>query len=260
ERDLAKIRSASLAWQTEEQVYRDYFDEDFEDEPELDRQFQSYHVFFLEPDGDEFRFETEGPNLDLPEDPEEEDWNGTEVPGEGVIGCSAAVCLAAPVAVVDFSEHSRYEDGSSSGPDIDQCIVSGKSGERVTPEDYYRSLLSPEAFQKIETLRAKIVAVLQKHGLEVMPLGRGYSFPFGYRPRIHVTNFSGAAMVERRDCRTSAQSSNSLDCFTSASVVGGSIRPPNSRSTTADLGFFGSARGSDATFAQPTTAETPPLW
>ena len=66
-------------------------------------------------------------------------------------------------------------------------------------------------------------------------------------------------MVESRDCRTSAQSSNLPDCLTSASDVGGSSRPPYARSTTADFGFFASSRASERTLANPTTAETPPL-
>ena len=78
------------------------------------------------------------------------------------------MCLAAPVALVDFSDRALYEDGSSSGPDIEQCIVSGKSGERVTPEDCYRNVFGAEAFEKIETLRAKVVAVLRKRGLAVL--------------------------------------------------------------------------------------------
>jgi hypothetical protein len=166
ERDLRKIRGASLRWQTEpeEPVYGD---DDYDDEPPLDREFQSYHVFFVVPDGDEFRYETEGETVEPPEDPEEE-WIEATVPGEGLIGCAAAVCLAAPVAVVGFSDRSQYEDGTSAGADINQCIVSDKSGERVTPEAYYRSQLSPEAFKKLESLRAKIVAVLQKHRLAVL--------------------------------------------------------------------------------------------
>ena len=88
---------------------------------------------------------------------------------------------------------------------------------------------------------------------------RCYIPAFGYRARIHSTNFAGASIVESRDCRTKAQSSNLPDCLTSASDVGGSSRPPYARSTTADFGFFGSSRPSDSTLAIPTTAETPPL-
>ena len=167
ERDLRKIRGASLQWQTEpeEPVH---WDDDYDDEPPLDREFQSYHVFFVTPDGDEFRYETEGETVEPPEDLDEEEWTETTVPGEGRIGCAAAVCLAAPVAVVDFSDRSQYQDGTSTGADINQCIISDDPREKVTPEAYYRSQLSPEAFQKLENLRAKIVAVLQKHRLAVL--------------------------------------------------------------------------------------------
>src|SRR5262249_23295263 len=81
----------------------------------------------------------------------------------------------------------------------------------------------------------------------------GQILAFGYRARIHSTNCSGAAIVEWRPCRTSAQSVNSLDCLISERGVSGSSRLVNSRSTTADFEFFGSSRGSDLTVASPTT-------
>ena len=67
-------------------------------------------------------------------------------------------------------------------------------------------------------------------------------------------------MVERRPCRTSAQSPNFPLSLISFKVTGGSIRPAYSRSTTADLALRGSGRGSERTIANPTTAETPPEW
>jgi hypothetical protein len=70
------------------------------------------------------------------------------------------------------------------------------------------------------------------------PLGSLQILTPGYRAAIHCTNFSGAAMVESRPCRTSAQSSNLPDCLISASVVGGSRRAVNSNSTTADFGIL----------------------
>jgi hypothetical protein len=36
--------------------------------------WQSYHLFFLAPDGDEFHFEDETEGMEQPEDPEEQDW------------------------------------------------------------------------------------------------------------------------------------------------------------------------------------------
>jgi hypothetical protein len=179
ERDLRKIRGARLEWQTEtdEPVYsHDEFEEDFDDEPPMDQEFQSYHVFFLVPDGDEFRFETETETEGFePPDPldegdveNEEDGGETTVPGKGLIGCAAAVCLTVPVAIVEYSSRSEYADGTASGGDVDRSIYSDDPKRIVTPEAYYRSQVSAQAFQKLEGLRAKIVAVLQKHRLEVL--------------------------------------------------------------------------------------------
>jgi hypothetical protein len=167
ERDLGKIRGASLNWQTEPDEPVDW-DDDSGDEPPLDREFQSYHIFFLVPDGDEFRYLAEGETVEPPEDPGQEEWSGVTVQGEGFFGCSAAVCLAAPVAIVGFADRSQYEDGTSTSPDIDECIVSGDPSENITPEAYYRSQLGPEAFQKLESLRARIVEVLQRHRLDIL--------------------------------------------------------------------------------------------
>ena len=64
-------------------------------------------------------------------------------------------------------------------------------------------------------------------------------------------------MVDKRPCLF-AQSPNFLDCLISVSVVAGSKRPANSKSATADFGFFGSTRPADRTVAIPTTP--PPLW
>ena len=66
-------------------------------------------------------------------------------------------------------------------------------------------------------------------------------------------------MVDRRPCRTKAHSANLPLCLISASVVGGSKCPRKARSTSADLGFFGSVRGSDSTVASPTMPDRPPL-
>jgi hypothetical protein len=107
----------------------------------------------------------EEPEDDEPEDLEEENRSETKVPGEGVIGCSVAVCLAAPVAAVEFSDRELFADGSSGAPEIGRYTVD-ESGEPVPPETEYRSRVSPEAFQGLESLRAKIVAVLRKYRLE----------------------------------------------------------------------------------------------
>src|SRR5580658_10574968 len=69
ERDLRKIPGASLMWRTEAEDYSSHWDDDDEPPPQPD--FQSYHVFFLAPQGKEFEFETETEFPDEPEDSED---------------------------------------------------------------------------------------------------------------------------------------------------------------------------------------------
>jgi len=107
ERDLRKIPGASLLWQTEpEDDSADWDDDDDDDEPPPSSpDFQSYHVFFLAPQGSEFEFETETEDLEEPDDFEDPDAELATVTyqGKGRRGCSVAVSLATPFATVDFS-------------------------------------------------------------------------------------------------------------------------------------------------------------
>src|SRR5439155_15765062 len=66
DRDLRSISGASLICQTEEANNAGSDDDDW-DEPRLEEEWQSYHVFFVSPNGEEFRFETETTGED-PED------------------------------------------------------------------------------------------------------------------------------------------------------------------------------------------------
>jgi len=138
----------------------------------------------------------------------------------------------------------------------------GRAGQDAfTPQDGgQHHVLSVNDAQRARILEAFLWLV---HAAGSRALGRATSsnqiLTPGYRAAIHFTNFSGAAMVESRPCRTNAQSSNLPDCLISASVVGCSRRLVNSSSTIADFLFFGSGRGSPRTVARPTTAELPPL-
>ena len=165
--DLSKIRGASLYWQTN--ADEPVFANDDATGEQVELPFQSYHVFFLVPDGDDCRYATETDDLAN---------EGAVVAGEGRIGCAAAVSLAGAVALVDFADRSLYEDGTSSGPEINMSIADQETGEPITAEDFYASQVGPEAVQKLEDLRARVVEVLQNHGLEVwdralleMPVG-----------------------------------------------------------------------------------------
>ena len=87
ERDLRGIFGVSLVWQTEDADRPDLDDDEDEALPPYS-EWQSYHVFFVSPDGDEFRFEDET----IGEDPED----GTETiySGEGRYGLSLTISLA----------------------------------------------------------------------------------------------------------------------------------------------------------------------
>jgi hypothetical protein len=122
ERDLQKIPGASLLWQTEAEDDSAYWDDDDGDEPPPSSpDFQSYHVFFLAPPGNEFEFETETESLEEPDplelDPDGELETVKYPPGRGWCGCAVAVSLASPFAAVDFDDYAQFEDGSTFPPD-----------------------------------------------------------------------------------------------------------------------------------------------
>jgi hypothetical protein len=168
ERDLRNIRGAALLWQTEELGNGASWDEDGrEDEPAPSEGWQSYHLFFVAPDGKEFHFEDETEGGEEPEDPEGEEGTGTTA-GEGWIGCAVGICLAAPFAALHLDRFSRYEDGSTWLPDVESFLICDETDERVDSDQYYREILSGKAFQRLEDLRGQIAAVLVQHRIEVL--------------------------------------------------------------------------------------------
>ena len=162
ERDLGRISGALLVWQTEEEGAGG--NDDDADEPLLScSEWQSYHVFFLSPEGDEFRFEDETSAHD-PED-------GTQItyPGEGRFGLALTISLAAPFAAIDASSHSWFEDGSIVFPDPTfRLFWDEETGEAVSPNEYYRDLFGQEMFQKLEILRQAVVSIMASHRISVL--------------------------------------------------------------------------------------------
>jgi catechol 2,3-dioxygenase-like lactoylglutathione lyase family enzyme len=148
ERDLRKIPGATLIWQTEAER----------------EDWQSYHVFFLAPQGGEFEFETET-EVEDPEDP-----NGGTVtyPGRGWYGCGVFVSFASPLASVRFSDYSQFDDGSVSTPDPGEVAHYEDTGEPVDLATSYRQDLGGYAFAKLESLSSSIVTVLAKHDVTVL--------------------------------------------------------------------------------------------
>jgi len=168
ERDLRNIRGASLRWQTDEDESGAHWDEDENNEPLPSDGWQSYKVFFLAPDSKEFRFEDDTTGMEEPEDPEQEKWTETTYLGEGWIGCAVGICLAAPYAVINLCSYSHYEDGTTSTLDVESFIYSEKTNERVDTDQYYREILSREAFQKLQALRCGITSILVEHRIQVL--------------------------------------------------------------------------------------------
>ncbi len=123
--DLRKIRGASLLWQTEEQDRRSGYN-DREDKPPTE-EWQSYHVFFLAPNGKEFRFEDQTDGVAELTGLEGEELPKTVIPGEGWFGLSVGISLAARFAVINPCHHSQYEDGSVSFPDVESFIYRSAS-------------------------------------------------------------------------------------------------------------------------------------
>jgi hypothetical protein len=156
ERDLEKMGTTALLWQTEEQT-----------EPPSSPDFQSYHVYFLVPHGEEFRFQAETDNLTAPGDPEEPDCDAT-VRGDGWIGFAVGISLAAPFAVINLTSHARYEDGSIDLPDVESTIYSTDTGRRIDPDEYFRNMLPHAAFETLPPLRNEIASIIASHGIRVL--------------------------------------------------------------------------------------------
>ena len=172
ERDLRKIPGASLLWQTEAKDESTYWndDDDADEPPPFSPDFQSYHVFFLSPQGSEFEFKTETEDLEEPDDFEDPDAELATVtyPGTGWYGCSIVVSLATPFAAVDFGEYAQFENGSTSTPDPGDFAYCGETGEPVDRAASLREAVGESALATLEKLRARIVKVLAKHGVVVL--------------------------------------------------------------------------------------------
>jgi hypothetical protein len=167
ERDLRNIRGASMRWRTRDTQLDARSDED--DELPLPDEWQSYYVFFLTLDGEACQFEDEtAGGMEAREDPQEKG-SETVCPGEGWIGCAVGISLAAPYAVMNLCSYSRYQGGTTSIPDVESFIHSEETQQRVDTDQYYREILSREAFQRLEALRVEIGAsILARHRLKIL--------------------------------------------------------------------------------------------
>jgi len=161
ERDLRRISGVSLVWQTED-VDRGACDDEDEALPSYS-EWQSCHVFFVSPEGDEFRFEDET----IGGDPG--DGTETAFSGEGRFGLSLTISLAAPVAAIGVSSYSHYEDGGYTIPDpMSSLHMNEETGIVISANEYFRDCLGQEMFQKLEILREQITSIVALRHISVL--------------------------------------------------------------------------------------------
>jgi hypothetical protein len=170
-----KIEGARLLCEREAEPEQAWMDSDDDEDPPFENEFtRSYHLFFISPADKTFEFETETENEVEPEfdDEGDEEWDGeletVTVQGQGYTGWSVAVSMIAPFAVIALNDYSTFEDGSETEPAIEQC-VQGDDGNLVNPEDHFRKFHGEMLFQKLEKLRTRIAAILEKQGVIVLP-------------------------------------------------------------------------------------------
>lgn len=90
------------------------------------------------------------------------------VPGRGWIGCTVAISLLTPFAVISLNDMSVFEDGSSTEPEI-ELNIENEDGDSVHQEEHFRELVGEKAFAILQALRGKISAILEKLGIVVLP-------------------------------------------------------------------------------------------
>ncbi len=163
--DLRRIRSAATFWETERSSrlggQDDDWDDDDDDFGEGSEEFQSYHVFFLSPGGEECVYEDETQSYadPDPEDDEASEPKEANVRGERTEGYAIAISLLARVAAISWSSMAHFEDGSFESPGVQPPGL---------PEEGAQPPLSKEAGRKRDQLRKAIAAVLEKHRIRLL--------------------------------------------------------------------------------------------
>ncbi len=170
ERDLRKIRGASLLWQTADEDERGSLDSPDDEPPAVE--WQSYCVFLLAPDSDAFHVLDETGAIEAWPEAEEDAapgaWPDTTSPGDEWTGCAVGISLAVRYALINLDCYARYEDGTVRTPDVESFIYSDTTGERVDAVQHYRQILSPVAFQTLTNLSDRIASILRKHRIQVL--------------------------------------------------------------------------------------------
>ena len=131
------------------------------DSPEWNEESRSYHLFFVCPLDDRFRFETD--TLEPDEDGVEQRFQG-----EGRIGCAVGVSLVGPFAVITLDQMEVFENGSRADPDVEPHIFS-LDGQKLDMEELCREMVDDEGLVVSRKLQAEIARILNDFAISVIP-------------------------------------------------------------------------------------------
>ena len=132
-----------------------------DDPPDGPEEPRSYHLFFLSPADERFRFETDTI------EPDDEGFDA-QVQGYGRIGWLVGISLVAPFAVVGLDEMEIFESGSQTEPDIDPHLF-GLDGKVAEMDEHYQKVLDDEELAILRKLEAWIAGVLSEFEITVIP-------------------------------------------------------------------------------------------
>jgi len=159
-KQLAVIDGALLLYEREPGggPVRDYANA-AEDPTDFERT-RSYLLMFLALEDERFNYSSE--------DQIEDEQGLRTVEGTGRIGCTVAISLLAPVAVVKFDAMEQYDDGSEILPQVANSVFD-LEWRPIDPEQHFRSMMGKEAVEALRLLAEKIAMTLVARGIRVLP-------------------------------------------------------------------------------------------
>ena len=176
-RALRRIGNASLVYEREADggpVWSEESDPE-DDPPDETERSHSYHTFFVSPDGERFTFETESEvtepefaTADFADAEWEEEPDVNRISGTGRTGWVVAVSRLAPFAVIELGDIVTYEDGSTTGAEI-ESYAQTPDGEPIDSEKHFREAYGASAYKTISSLRVKIAGILDGFGIVALP-------------------------------------------------------------------------------------------
>ena len=92
----------------------------------------------------------------------------SRIPGTCRTGWVIGVSLLAPLAVIELGDETTFEDGSTYEAKLESHREPA-GGKRIDPEEQFRKVRGSAAYEILANLRAKIKALLEKHGITVLP-------------------------------------------------------------------------------------------